>query len=490
MKKLLIALVSTTILISCTIDNDEILNDSQNLTQQVASEKSNLGMYKGVFTTLDSQYRATVEINLPKANSETAGNELPQAKVKLHTGELYTAYANEIIETDMGTISLSFNSNELSFDLQVGDKGGSAIISNVIFMDKESDIIVIKDSQRAPVTPITGVFNCTVCNGHPKLGQGLTQTFNFILSSPDGTGSIITQSTLGPNTFNGIGFQNNCSNSGNFSTCNLESGDGSTTTTGMTINGNPLTWTGGHIFNNEPSANGNDCSEVSGTWSWQSLNYGVLSGEFVSDNVCFMSLYAEDFQAFDGSGFAPNPTAGQLDSDIFITTGFNGGTLNYGGTQTSGDFARGVDVDGGVGTGGVWAFEQSADSNRFIGVQPGANDFTPGTFDIKVLNNTGSDLSAFMISYDIFANNDQNRDSSFNFSYSTDGVNYTAIGALDFTTPSTSDGLGFISVNRSAIFSQNVASNNFIYLRFTGDDVSGSAARDEIGVDNIVLKGN
>lgn len=489
MKKLIYVLMSVALLISCAVDNEDLTVDSQNFTKQLDDENTNMGTYKGVFTTLDAQYRATVEIKLLNANVSSIKDTYPSAVIRLHTGEVFIAYADTKIETEIDATELTFNSKEMSFDFSVDQNGRNAVVSNVFFMDKESDIIVIKDSSRAPVTPITGIWDCIVCNDHPKIGQGQAQNFNFIFSAPDGVGSITTQTTLGSFSTMGIGFQDTCSSNGTVSNCIIESGDGSTTTTGTTINGNPLTWEGTHSFNNEPSANGNDCSGVSGTWSWESLNYGVLSGYFQSDVACFTSLYDENFQAFDGSGFAPNPTTGQLDSDIFIVTGFNSGTLNYGGTQTSGDFARGIDVDGGVGSGGLYAFEQSSNGNRFIGVQPGSNDFTPGTFEIKVTNNTGGALRTLMISYDIFVNNDQNRSSTFNFSYSTDGTNFTPINSLDYVSPTSSDALGFVSTSRNATFDATVAAGGEIYLRFTGDDLSGSAARDEIGADNILLEG-
>ncbi|MEM7054316.1 MAG: hypothetical protein AAF446_07170, partial [Pseudomonadota bacterium] len=88
------------------------------------------------------------------------------------------------------------------------------------------------------------------------------------------------------------------------------------------------------------------------------------------------TLFEEDFSGFTGTGFDANPSAGQLDSDVFIVTGFNSGTLDFGGSATSGDFARG-EASGGVTTGGIYAFDIGA-GNRTFGIQPGGNDFTPG----------------------------------------------------------------------------------------------------------------
>ena len=49
-----------------------------------------------------------------------------------------------------------------------------------------------------------------------------------------------------------------------------------------------------------------------------------------------------DFTGFDGSGFAPAPAAGQLDSDDWRVTGFSAGSGTFGGTHTTNDFARGA----------------------------------------------------------------------------------------------------------------------------------------------------
>jgi len=42
---------------------------------------------------------------------------------------------------------------------------------------------------------------------------------------------------------------------------------------------------------------------------------------------------------FTGTGFQSSPSSGQIDSDGIIVTGFNDGSLSFGETGTSGDFA-------------------------------------------------------------------------------------------------------------------------------------------------------
>ena len=89
------------------------------------------------------------------------------------------------------------------------------------------------------------------------------------------------------------------------------------------------------------------------------LILGTLTTAFAQADLPF----TEDFSSFTGSGFTPTPAAGQLDSDDWSISGF-GTNVAFGGTGTSGDAARGTDTDGGVGTGGVYAFTVS--SNTFF----------------------------------------------------------------------------------------------------------------------------
>ncbi|MEM6528949.1 MAG: hypothetical protein AAF653_11695, partial [Chloroflexota bacterium] len=124
-----------------------------------------------------------------------------------------------------------------------------------------------------------------------------------------------------------------------------------------------------------------------------------------------------DFNMFAGSGFAPAPAAGQLDSDDWRVTGLSAGSGTFGGTFTSGDFARGTST-GGISTGGVYAFEVSS-GNTALGVQPTGSDFTPGAITLKVTNDTGSALTSIVVSYTVYFFNDQVRSNSFNLGYST-----------------------------------------------------------------------
>lgn len=194
--------------------------------------------------------------------------------------------------------------------------------------------------------------------------------------------------------------------------------------------------------------------------------------------------------AFAGTGFAPAPATGQLDSDAFAITGFSDGNLVFGGTATTGDLARG-DSTAGETTGGLYNLNDPASNLNGIIIQPGGspdNDFNPGTITLRIQNTGTTNITSFNIAYDILVRNDQNRSLFFNFSYSTDGTTYTPIPALDYTSPESSTGLAAFAVPRSTtIGSIMIAPNDYFYIRFSSGDVSGSGSRDEIGVDDIAV---
>ncbi|MEL6720647.1 MAG: T9SS type A sorting domain-containing protein [Bacteroidota bacterium] len=198
-----------------------------------------------------------------------------------------------------------------------------------------------------------------------------------------------------------------------------------------------------------------------------------------------------DFSGFDGSGFDPSPSSGQLDSDTWSTEGFSGSGTNvaFGGSCSSNDCARGSS-SGGVTTGGVYAFDTGS-GNIAFGVQPGGSDFTPGDFTLKVTNNSGGGIQQFQLSYDIFTFNDQSRANSLNLAVSLDDVTYNAVPSFDFTTPGAADSapVAWGSTNRVGMVSlpAEVSDGGMFFIRWGGDDESGSGSRDEYAIDNIQI---
>lgn len=202
------------------------------------------------------------------------------------------------------------------------------------------------------------------------------------------------------------------------------------------------------------------------------------------------SLFDENFQAFTGSGLTPAPAAGQLDSTIFRVTGLSDDSdFMFGESQTGGDFARGSST-GNVSAGGIYAFEVGK-GNVALGIQPGGSDFTPGTVDIRLVNTTGSILTSVDVAYQVLFLNNENRSNSLNFSWSTDDSSYTPVPALDFATPGAEDASPFWDlVDRSTtINGLSIPPDGELFLRWSGDDVSGSGSRDEYGLDNILVTG-
>lgn len=192
-----------------------------------------------------------------------------------------------------------------------------------------------------------------------------------------------------------------------------------------------------------------------------------------------------DFNTFTGSGFSPTPAAGQLNSNTWATSGWSDGSVAFGGTGTSGDFARGTST-GSVTTGGVYAFEV-ATGDFGLGVQPGGSDFTPGDFTFALTNNTGNTIISFAVSYDVYIFNDQNRGNSFNFSHSPDDTSYTDVPSADVTSPAAED-LSPVWVSTPESFTISgltLLDGENYFFRWTGEDVDGSGSRDEFALDNL-----
>ncbi len=198
-------------------------------------------------------------------------------------------------------------------------------------------------------------------------------------------------------------------------------------------------------------------------------------------------FFTEDFAGFTGGGFAPTPAAGQLDSDLWRATGLSDGDGAFGGTFDTGDFARGASA-GGTSSGGVYGFDTGG-GDRALGVQPTGGDFSPGAFELRVENTTGSTLQAIDIAYDIKVFNDQDRGNTLNFAWSTDGSTFTPVPALDFTSTEAGDSpASWATVARSTtLIGLSVPSGDNLFLRWNSDDATGGGSRDELAIDNVTL---
>lgn len=194
--------------------------------------------------------------------------------------------------------------------------------------------------------------------------------------------------------------------------------------------------------------------------------------------------------AFTGAGFEPNTVVlGRLNSNAWAATGWSDGALAFGGTRTTGDYARGA-VAAAQTTGGIYAFTGAPHSaaNPALMIQPGGSDWAPGTLTLRMQNNGTTNITQLAVSYNLYNRNDQGRGNSFNFSHSADDVTYTNVAALNFTSPAAADALGWVLIgNKSTtITGLNIAPGAFYYIRWNGADVDGSGSRDEFGLDDIV----
>ena len=196
-----------------------------------------------------------------------------------------------------------------------------------------------------------------------------------------------------------------------------------------------------------------------------------------------------DFSNYTAAGFDPNPSAGQLDSYTWSVTGFSDGDILFGGSGSSGDFARGTS-NGGVGTGGIYAFDNGT-TGRMLGVQPIASDFTPGTFRLKLANNTGDTLYGLDIGYSVWTYNDENRSNAIDLAYSMDNSSYTTLSSLTVESPEAASGSPAWKENKrdSMLNGIKISPGDSIYLRWRGTYVSGSDSRDEFGIDEISVQG-
>jgi len=198
-------------------------------------------------------------------------------------------------------------------------------------------------------------------------------------------------------------------------------------------------------------------------------------GEFPITMECVGTTI--DFTNFNGSGFSANPQVGELCSKDWTVSGFTD-SYQPGGENTSGDFARGTTV-GDETQGGIYS------RNGSIWIQPTGSDFTPGELVLKICNTSGATMEDVEIAYDLTVFNDEPRSNSFNFSYSFDNAFFTTVPALNYTSPASPDESTTLIQRAVTVEGANLAADACLYLRWQGDDVGGSGARDEFGLDNI-----
>ncbi len=267
---------------------EEVLDQNRGTADLVSDlsqyDNSNLGLYKGTFTTLDASERGIVEVKILHSVPS-------RATLTLSSGATYalqsTSVATAEQDTNLSFVTVSESKLGVSFDLSVNADGTNVEITNTNLGTRASHIIAAKETSRGPVVPIAGSFDCTSCGTTNWTGP---QTFNLLFigdPSGAGNGTLDTDFTVNGTTHSSVGTGDNnqtgCVVNGDFMDCAIS---------GFTTITNNMTWTGTHTYNNTVV----DCSQVSGTWSYVSPSVGNLAGTFTSDTQCVPSAFIGEFR--------------------------------------------------------------------------------------------------------------------------------------------------------------------------------------------------
>tara|TARA_B110000027_G_scaffold128677_1_gene149291 strand:- start:2362 stop:3798 length:1437 start_codon:yes stop_codon:yes gene_type:complete len=478
MKKLLTVCVCLLILVSCQREVSLDNSTSQILNLDTASIASNIGIYKGVFTTLDSKERATVEITITDATrfASTYGNRAT-AVLNFEKGNTVTATAVRAIELGESIQDLVFESPELTFVFSVENDGNSPTISNVSYNNTPSDILIVKHSTRNPVNPVLGTFICTGCNGNTTVTNAVSQTFNMTLTA----GVVATQAVVDGSSYLGDGLEATSADNGDGTSSAAVSG--SVTTPDSTVD-----FAGTHTF----STTGDDCSEVTGTWTW---NTNGVTGTFESDTSCDTSsgpveLINEDFEDATVGFVASFIDTSNETSDYFRMTDGTDIIANVTNIQGSRYFGA-MDTDGVAGNGSSPAY------------------LTWDGLDVSGLSTIT--MNSFFAEDDDGSNQDWDTSDFVKVQYSFDGGSswttffaieaygtsngYNGEPAIDTDFDGTGDGASFAITDNFENFTTsfdidaatNPTASNTMSIRF---EIALNSGDEDIAIDNVIVTGN
>lgn len=230
-------------------------------------------------------------------------------------------------------------------------------------------------------------------------------------------------------------------------------------------------------------------------------------GSFESGRLTFGVPLTQDnvsvpmaFNSYLGQGLSPDPSPGQLDSDVVIISGVSDETspMDFGHTGVSGDYARGPSL-GGVTTGGLYAFDVGG-GNPALGIQPSTADFTPGHIYLAYHNETGGPITSLRLEHTIHVLNQGGRSSRLTVFVAQAALPITTTAALVFTaivgdtvaTPAAADPT---PVWNSTSFGTTltglaVPDSGYIYFRFSTTNLAGSGTWDALALDDIIVTPN
>jgi len=204
------------------------------------------------------------------------------------------------------------------------------------------------------------------------------------------------------------------------------------------------------------------------------------------------TLLGVNLGPLQGLGLVNLPvTLGQLDSRAWAIYGMSDGDVPFDGTGLLGDFTGGIS-QGGVALSALYAFNTATilSPDYALGFQANDTDMTPGSLRLKLQNDiVATTIRTVTVSYDVYVYNDQNASSAIDLAFSSDNTIYETVDSKEVTTPTTADGSPEwvkYSVSKT-IYGLSWDSGTNFYLSWQFDDASGSGARDEFSIDNIVV---
>jgi hypothetical protein len=213
MKKIILLLFAVSLLFSC--NQEEVLdNTSSELSFDLSVyDSSNMGTYKGVFTTMDSKTRGTILISL-KANN------IARASLTLVGGEIITLKAPNYISGSNIT-NLQFSNggtpearNQIALSFSVDTDGTNPRVDSTIYNTKESNIIIVKETSQSRVQSTTGTYTCAACI--------TATTFSVLSQVVNGELIASTQVVFNGVAYGGGGSMTNCTFTGGVTNCTIQ----------------------------------------------------------------------------------------------------------------------------------------------------------------------------------------------------------------------------------------------------------------------------
>ncbi|MAM17801.1 MAG: hypothetical protein VX712_07500 [Bacteroidota bacterium] len=294
MKKLFTVLFCSAVLFSCSTDTETTTTNEENaltFEEQLASgalDNSSLGIYKGLFTTLDGQNRATILITLN-------GISTPTVEFLMPDGDKNIVRASENVGKGQVVDGLSFNEGDFKFNFNVNKDGSNPTITDITYMGKEGDAILLKETSKGAIETKTGTYTCeSGCFGdeddstpHPELGApGARQTFNIMLDNAAvGNSNITMQIILNRRTYEGHATQQNCTSDlqNVYNTCEIFAEPDLNGNSGP-IRFRTLADPSTSLFFHQYSTTSVDCSTYFGTAVYRSSIFGRSTLSIITDD--------------------------------------------------------------------------------------------------------------------------------------------------------------------------------------------------------------